>query len=409
MSTDLDERLAELRGHLLRHRADRYPFEHATLQFHLGAVLLDSDQPDAAAAALRVSAQLFDEHRRPVERAKAGNLLGAALLHLEEIETAAAAFSDAAAAFEAHDQPLELAAARFNLGLLHRRRGEHEPAAGCFADALERFAHAEVPGQASAAARELGAVRLELGESRTAAEILEQSLELAERNADRRQVGAAANLLGLARLATGETQAAAEALRLAASAYPRQLDAANHAMATANLALAHERLGDPARGRLAAWRAVHVPDADAPVVAQASAVLERLGQPTDDVLTVLEQTPSERWPSELLPYLTALLDVDAAERQRMLGHWIDGQLGGRLDGTQIGAGLLEALLELPPAQMETLVTSLLSALGSRDADAARFRTQLSRAMARFPLPQWQRLESVFERLALETGDVGPWS
>jgi tetratricopeptide (TPR) repeat protein len=394
----------------LRHRADRYPIEHATLQFHLGATLLDGDRPVPAAAALRVSARLFEAQGHEIERAKALNLLGAALLHVAETEEAIRALTLAAQAFEAHEQPLELGAARFNLGLVLRRRGEHEPAADRFAEALDGFTRAQAPHQASAAARELGSVQLELADASTATTSLEHALELAQEIGDRRQVGAAANLLGLARLATDEPRAAVDALRLAASAAPRQLDPASHAMATANLALAHERVGDLSRARLAAWRAASVAGADPPVIAQATELLGRLGRPDDDLHAVLDREPPQTWASELAPHLTALLDVDPGERERMLDRWVDGQLAEGRDGIGLGAALLEVLLELPPRELEILVRSLLSTLTRRtEADAAGFRSQLSRAMVRFHQPQWQRLTVVFERLADEVGGPGGWA
>lgn len=406
----MDERLAELRTLLLRHRADRYPVEHATLQFHLGATLLEFDRHDQAVTALRVSAELFEARGRHVERAKALNLLGAALLHLDDTEGATQALVSAATLFETHEQHLELGAARFNLGLVHRRQGDHRSAASCFSAALERFEHAELPHQASAAARELGASRLELGATPAAAEILERACELAEATGDRLHVGAAANLLGLARLAGDEPQAAAEAFRLAASAYPHQLDAPNHAMVTANLALAHEQLGDVARARLAAWRATTISDAAPPVLEQANAVLHRLGRPGGDLVSVLDDAPTQRWAAELAPSLTAMLDAETLERERLLGAWIDGQVAEGRDGTALAAALLDVLLELPPDQLKTLVRGLLLALQDRAHEqAGRFRSQSRRAMARFHVPQWQRLEAIFQEVAAEVGDDGEWS
>lgn len=395
---------------MLRHRADRYPVEHATLQFHLGATLLEFARPEQAVTALRVSSELFETRGRDVERAKALNLLGAALLHLGDTEAATEALVSAAKLFETHEHPLELGAARFNLGLVHRRRGDQRSAVDCFTEALERFEHAQNPHQASAAARELGACRLELGATPAATEILERACELAEATGDRLHVGAAANLLGLARLAADEPEAAAESFRLAASAYPHQLDPPNHAMVTANLALAHEQLGDTSRARLAAWRATAVSDAAPAVVEQANTVLQRLGRPEDDLVTVLDHEPTERWTSELAPNLTAMLDVDGAERERLLGAWIDGQVTEGRDGTALAAALLDVLLELPPDQLEVLVRGLLLALQHRvHEEATRFRSQSRRAMARFHVPQWQRLEAIFQQVATDVGDAEGWS
>lgn len=345
-----------------------------------------------------------------MEHANAGNLLGAALLHTGRLDEAVDALEQAAATFERHRQPLELGAARFNLGLVLRRRGEAARAADAFADALACFEEGGAAAQATAAARELGGARLELGPPADATRTLERALELAKSSGDRASLGAAANLLGLARLGTGEPAAAAEALRLAASAYPRQLDAANHAMATANLALAHEQLGDLPRARLAAWRAAQVPAAPAPVAAQARAILDRLGRPGRDLVVVLEREPPSAWASELAANVTALSDAGPAERERLLGHWITGQLDSPHQGAELAAALLEVLLELPPEDLDTVVRALLRALRHTETAAAeRFRSQTVRAFARFHLPQWQRLQTVFAQIAAEVGDTGAWS
>ncbi len=400
-----------MRELLLRHRADRYPEEHATLQFHLGATLLECDRVPAALQALRTCAELFEQQGRELEQAKAHNLLGATRLHLDDVDGAAEELRLAAGTFERLGQPLEHAATRFNLGLVLRRRGEAEPAMGCFAEALTTFEQAGALPQASAAARELGGSQLELDDPGAAAQSLEHGLELAKATGERVHVGTVANLLGLARLGTEEPVAAEEALRLAASAHPRQLDPEQHAMVTANLALAHERLGAVSRARLAAWRALQIPNAAPAVCAQARAVLDRLGPPTRDLIEVLDQHgSSEDWTEEVGPSLTALLDADEHERQRLLGHWIDGQLASPLDGTEVGATLCAVLLELPGEQMTVLVRSLLTALQDREPEVADgFRRQMQRAMARFHLPQWQRLQTIFERLAREVGDPGGWS
>jgi tetratricopeptide (TPR) repeat protein len=380
------------------------------LQFHLGTTLLDGERLEPAVAALRIAAELFDVGRTPIEHAKALNMLGAALQHQGALDEAADAFSRAADLFAEHDQPAEHAAALFNQGLVHRRRTAHGEAARCFAEAHQRFEARRLPLQTSAAARELGATRLELGELEAAVEILEQALGLAAEAGERLATGTSANLLGLAHLAARRAESAAEAFTTALDAYPRRLDPAGHAMATANLALAHEQAGDLPRARLAARRARSNPHAADAVRAQAAAVIERLGTEPDDVLTVLDQLPTAAWVAETREELISLLDADRAERREVLGAWIDGQLDRGGKGPDLAAAYLEVVLELPPEEMTTLIDATLAALQDRDDEQRpRFRSQVSRAMARFHLPQWARLEQAFKTAAADIGDDGDWT
>lgn len=391
------EQILELEQRLVRYDATRYPVQHATTRFHLGVALTDAGRVEEAIESLASAVELFDPEALPVEHAKALNALGAGLRLAGQLEQAVSAFERAAELFERSGLEQEHGAALFNLGLVRRER-DPAAAAGCF----RRSAALLVGGQEAAAARELGATLLALGELDEATRTLERAAELAERG-DAAGYGGALNALGLARLASGGAEAATDSFRQAAGAHPRSVRPAEFAMAKANLALAYEQLGDTPRARLAARQALGVAEPPVPVAAQAAAVLERLGGATaNDLQLVLEQGPQACWEGIVREELAREVDAPADERRADAVAWIDGSSVERAEAW------LGGLLELPPESMETLIRSALEALKSRDAAVKeRFRADVSRAAARFHVPQLLRLEEIFRRVAAELGE--PWS
>jgi len=399
----------ELRERLRRYPHDRYPVQHATAQFHLGTVLLNGDRSGEAAAALRVSVSGFDPQRLPVEHAKATNMLGAALRALGDLPGAATAFERAATVFERNAMAAEEAAARYNLGLVHRASGRDAAAVGCFERALRGFDEVRLAGQASAAARELGATLLSTGDADAAAAVLQRAVDAASHAGDHAALGAAANALGLAHLAADRAAEAVAAFRTAAVAHPRSVRPDGYAMAQANLALAHERLADPPRARLAARQALGVPAAPEPVRAQAAEVIARLGPAAGDVLTVLRVEDAERWEPIVRAEVARWADAPAGARRSAVGEWVDGSLADPGRGPELARALLGALLELPSPTMDAVVRTLLETVSERSAaDGQRFRVELSRAMGFFHVPQWLRLKDTFNRLAGELGQDPSW-
>ncbi|MDP8969870.1 MAG: tetratricopeptide repeat protein [Actinomycetota bacterium] len=406
---DVEDTITDLRQRLRRYGPDRYPIQHATAQFHLGVALLSAGQADEAAAALRAAAAIFDPDRLPVEHAKATNMLGAALRQLGELKEAAEAFQGAAKTFEAHSQEQEHAAALFNLGLVQRESGDAEAASECFRQAWTRFAEHRLPGQATSAARELGTTLLARGELDAAADTLAQATDLAAQVGDYAAVGSAANALGLAHLGLGRTQEALEAFRQAAVAHPRTVRPEGFAMAKANLAIAYEQDGDGPRARLAARQALAVGDAPEPVRVQASGVLERLGTQADDLLVVLDQEPADRWAPIVREEVVRWADEDPDQRRAALGAWVDGQVARPDRGADLAEAWLDVLLELPPEVFETMIRATLEVLPERDeATVDRFRSDVSRAMVRFHVPQWLRLKDTFNRIAGELDQEPSW-
>ncbi len=403
----MDETIHELEGRRERYPAERYPVQHASAQFHLGVALAHAGRVDEAVAALERAAELFERAGLRGEQAKAGNALGAALRLAGDLAGAERAFADAAEAFEHERHPLEQGAALFNLGLVVRDR---DPSRATAAFEQARRLLRPAPRRAAAAARELGTALLALGDAVGAEQALEEALALAEGSGDEAGRGAAANALGLARLAAEKTDGAIEAFRLAAAAHPRGVRPHDYAMAKANLALAFEQGADEARARLAARQALGIAEPPGPVAAQAEAALARLGSGGGDLGVVLDREPSERWPAlvreEVVRWADAAPDVRRAES----ASWIDVQLTRPDEAPELAEAWLGALLELPPRLMELVIRSTLEALGEREAGVRdRFGSDVSAGMARFYVPQLERLRSIFERLAAELGQEPLWS
>lgn len=406
---DGTEAIGELELRLSRYPSDRYPVQHATVQFHFGVALTNAGRLAEAEQALAVAARLFDPGRLPTEHAKAINACGVVHRLSGRPGAAAEAFRRAAEAFGAAQLPLEQGAALFNLGLVQRELGDADGAVASFELARERLDPRSVPTEAAAVARELGATLLGAGRLDDAVDVLEVAVALARRAGDLAGLGAAANVLGLTRLAEGHVTEAVEAFHTAVAAHPRTLRPGEFAMAKANLAVAYERAGDQARARLAAIQAAGTPAAAEPVLAQAKGVLERVGRQPGALLEVLDREPSGGWAVAVREELARWLDADAAERRAEAGAWIDGLLARPAVGPGLSEIWLGALLELPGEAMEALIRSTLEALAERDeARAARFRSEVSRVMARFHVPQWQRLADSFNRAAVELGQGSPW-
>ncbi len=180
-------------------------------------------------------------------------------------------------------------------------------------------------------------------------------------------------------------------------------------MASANLALAHERVGDVRRARLAAGQALGTPGAPGPVRVQASQVLERLGTDAGDLGAVLTDEDREGRERVAREELLRSVDADSAGRRADARAWLIAHLESALEPVDVAELWLGGLLELPPDGLEQQVRSVMDALPTVDAgERERFREAVTRAMARFHLPQWARLQDVFSRAALAAGAPGQW-
>ena len=402
--------LAELHDLLRRHPADERPLQHATARFHLGSVLLAAGALDDAEAAFAHAAALFEARGAQGERAKALNGLGATLRTAGRPALAVRAFGHAAGGFAAARLPLEEGAARFNLGLSLREAGRPGEAASELERACTLLDPERVPAQAAAAAREAGALDLERGETERAEARLSDALRLAEVAGDEEGRAAAANALGLALLSAGRTAPAIDAFGVVASAGPRAVRPAAFAMAKANLAVACERAGAHAHARLAARQALGVAAAPAPVREQAAGVAARLGEDPSALRVVLDEAPDdERRERIIREELRRSADADDGRLSADMHSWVEAHTGSNREPVTVAEGWLGGLLELPPDALERLVhaaiaTSLVVTPEARET----FRVAVSRAMARFHVPQMLRLQDVFAAAAADVGDASAW-
>lgn len=395
---------------LARYPVDRYPVQHATTQFHLGSVLLQAGETAQALQSLTVARDVFSATAMRFERAKAAVMLGAALRAAGQPEQAAAEFTTACADLATLDQPAEQAAASYNLGLVHQEAGDVTGAHLAWSGARELFLAAGHPAQAAAAARDHGASLLASGDVEAALPLLQQAVSLAERAGDERGAGSAANALGLAHLAAGDPSAAVSALRRAVGSFPRSLRPAEHAMVKANLALAYERVGDRQRARLAAGQALAVSSAARPVRAQAREVLARLpGRADEDLLAVLDREEREEWGQLLRDEMLRVTELPESERDAMLRGYLDGVLARPGLSYDLVHGFLEVVLELPPRTYQLLVSAVSAGCAGRPPhEAERLRCVIDSAMARFALPQWQRLAASLNAAAEGSGEPATW-
>lgn len=406
---NVDETIQELRRRLDRYVPERYPVQHATTQFHLGQALLHAEQSREALQALRTSLQWFPAPM-VIERAKVLNLAGAALRAEGEHEVATEAFTWAARVFAEQGLSAEHGAALFNLALVQRDAGEHRRAAEGFARAREQLAAGAVGPQAAAALQQ-GTALLEAGDADGAVAALHDAVSLAERGAEREMLGAAANALGLALRAAGRTTEAIDAFGLAVAANPRSLRPAEFAMTKANLALAYEDAGDAPRSRFEARHALGVADAAPPVHNQAQAIIDRT-EPIDGslLLSVLDGTAQDGWAATVREEVARWAAVPPAERNADVAAWVQGQAQRGGDAAAVHHLVLGALLELPPADLDTVVAAIVEGAGDlAPDDADRVRSAIVRAMALFPVPQLLRLRDRFNDVAAELGQEASWS
>lgn len=397
---------------LTRYPADGYPVQHATTQFHLGSLLLQSGDSEGALPALTAARDLFGTSGMWLEQAKATVMFGIALRAADQPERAAAALSSARAALAELGQPAEEAAASYNLGLVLNDGGDPSAARAAWSHARHLFLTARYPAQASAAAREEGASLLAGGEVEAAVVLLAQATELAQTAGDPAGAGAAANALGLAHLAAQRPADAVTALRSALGGLPRSVRPGDNAMVKANLGLAYEQIGDGPRARLAARQALALAGAPAAVRAQAEQLLAR-SAPADaaaDLLAVLDAVPRDEWLGALREEVLRAADAPNRTRRELVGGFLNGLLTRAGTSYDLAETLLQAVLELPPRAYELLVSAVAASCADRPGeDAARLQAIISSAMARFAIPQWQRLATTLNHATRAAGQPVTWT
>ncbi|MFN2524040.1 MAG: tetratricopeptide repeat protein [Mycobacteriales bacterium] len=399
----------DLTARLRRFPVDRYPVQHATTQFHLGSERLHAGDANAALASLTAASEVFEQAGMRLEQAKAYVMLGIGLRTAQRHSDAVAVFVRAETTLAGLGAATEQAAAAYNLGLVHQDTGELPAAYDAWQRARDLFLAAGYPAQAAAAARDHGAALLDDGQPHDALPLLQQALDLADRGGDEVGVGAAANVLGLAHLALGDPTAAVEALRRSLGAFPRAVRPGDHAMVKANLALAHEQAGNDARARLAARQALALA-APPPVRVQAQELLVRLATDDgDDLWLVLDDEAPEAWPLVLREELLRAVDLGAGPRTLVVGSFLQGLLDRPGPSYELAESFLHVVLELPPRSYGQLIDAVVASCAVQsDPAAERLRSVLGSAMARFAMPQWQRLAASLNDAAQAAGQPATW-
>lgn len=392
--------ISDLRARLDRFPAQEKPLQRGAVLLELGAALIDADRHDEAASWLRPAPALLEG--APPEQAAALNLLGVACRSAGHIDEAAAAFRAAVDAYRALGSGPDEAAAQFNLGLALRQLGESGSAE--LAAARHLFDELGLRSWEAQAARELGRSLLLDGDLPAAVATLAAACEASDALGDTVGLGEANNVLGLALLADGDIEGAVSALERGRACAPPSTRPEQHATASANLALAHERAGRAAHARQMARQVLVMPGAPEAAEAQASAVMDRLGPaaPGTDLLTTLDAAPQERWASLIRDECRTLLAEPADDRRESLLPLV-----GRCTDDDLGESLLGVVIELPPPATDALIATIVDCL-VHVSDRADVASGIARAIARFPLPQMMRLQSLFDLHASSAGLAHQW-
>jgi len=142
---------------------------------------------------------------------------------------------------------------------------------------------------------------------------------------------------------------------------------------------------------------------------QAAAAAARLGREDGDLLAVLQALADVERAAVAREERARGADAGKAERAVDARAWLRAVLGWPGDPAEAAEVWLGGLLELPADRLELLAGDAVRAVdGLAPEDRETVRTAVSRALARFHVPQMVRLQDVFAQAAREAGDPGPW-
>jgi len=139
-------------------------------------------------------------------------------------------------------------------------------------------------------------------------------------------------------------------------------------------------------------------------------LLDRLRGTTGlDLLTVLDEEPTERWSALIREEVLRWCEARRPERLRAVGGFLDGLLGRPGTTYDLAESLIAVLLELPPPPYADMVASIVHVnAGLASQDQERLRAVIGSAMARFAIPQWQRLAGSLNAAESAAGRTGGW-
>jgi hypothetical protein len=102
-------------------------------------------------------------------------------------------------------------------------------------------------------------------------------------------------------------------------------------------------------------------------------------------------------------------DSPAPERHDVLTGLLNGMLARPAACYDLAESLLQVVLELPPRSYDLLVTAIVHASAGRpEQDSARLQSVVGSALARFAMPQWQRLAASLNAAAEAAGLAATW-
>ncbi|MDQ3627479.1 MAG: hypothetical protein M3419_01415, partial [Actinomycetota bacterium] len=158
-------------------------------------------------------------------------------------------------------------------------------------------------------------------------------------------------------------------------------------------------------------QALAVAGAAAAVRAQARQLLSRLpGRTHEDLLVVLDAEPRERWATVLREEVLRIVDLPVRQRSVIVEGFLDGALARPGASYDLVESLLQVVIELPPGGYGLLVGAIEDACADRPGqDTERLRAVIASVMARFALPQWQRLAASLNAVAQEAGRPATWT
>lgn len=181
-------------------------------------------------------------------------------------------------------------------------------------------------------------------------------------------------------------------------------------MVKANLALAYEQHGERHRARLAALQAGAVAGAALPVRHQAQAILSRLpGHPAEDLFALLDEDDRSQWQVILREEVIRVADLGPSERSRFVADFLAALVPRSDTAHALAEALLAVVLELPPKTYTLLVEAFVAACAGCSAEERdRAQATVGSAMARFAMPQWQRLAASLNAASEAAGQPATW-
>jgi len=123
---------------------------------------------------------------------------------------------------------------------------------------------------------------------------------------------------------------------------------------------------------------------------------------------VLDTADRGQWLPVLREELLRTTELPRADRCAVVAGFLDSALARPGLAYELVESLLHVVIELPPAPYQLMVTAIAEA-DRMTGDPNRLRAVVGSAMARFALPQWQRLAAGLNVAAEAAGRPATWT